>query len=347
MFVPGLGPAIQVSGVVKLTVNPSPLVIQLTFSGQMTVIELGTLGATAGDFILDLGPSGPNLWGVATVSASYPGLVAAGIILTASGTLEINTSSQVQNVTLQLPTGAGGAEQAAPYTLQPTSLEIAVTGQAALRPPGTSTDLLDLTGGFYIGINPQGLQIYAVATLSVGGVQLGQATGLIIISSGKGVPGIPGIAGLLTVGGSASLGLPDVGSLFSITGTATVMFNTTLADQTFQIPAEFLALQPAGDPTTVTVYGAAPALTGQPDVGRGAVHICLDHDQRAADDRRRDHLHGLHPDRGGRRVPGRRARDQWCGLGVDLVPRIAHRADQPVRVRRRADRGRGSSAASS
>ncbi len=267
VFVPGLGPAIQESGVVKLTVNPSPLVIQLTFSGQMTVIELGTLGATAGDFILDLGPSGPNLWGVATVSASYPGLVAAGIILTASGTLEINTSSQVQNVTLQLPTGPGGAEQAAPYVLQPTSLEIAVTGQAALRPPGTSTDLLDLTGGFYIGINPQGLQIYAVATLSVGGVQLGQATGLILISSGKGVPGIPGIAGLLTVGGSASLGLPDVGNLFSITGTATVMFNTTLADQTFQIPAEFLALQPAGDPTTVTVYGAAPTLTGQPNVG--------------------------------------------------------------------------------
>ncbi len=268
VYIPGISqPALDVTAAVKLTVDPTNKVIALTFSGQMSVIYLGTLGYTAGSFVLDVGPDGPNLWGVATVSATYPALAAAGLYLTASGTLEVNTSTQTKNVTLQLPSGPNGAEQAAPYTLQPTSLQIAVTGQAALRPPGTSTDLVDLTGGFYIGVSPQGLQVYAVATAAIGGVQLGQATGLIIISTGVGSNGIPGIAGLLTIGGTASLGLPDVGSLISITGTATVMFNTTLTDQTFPIPAEFLALQAPGDPTSITVYGAPPGLSGQPNPG--------------------------------------------------------------------------------
>ncbi len=268
VYIPGLSqPALDVVADVKLTVDPVAKVVSLTFSGQLTVIYLGVLGYTAGSFTLDLGPSGPNLWGVATVSASYPGLAAEGLYLTASGTLEVNTSTQAKDVTLQLPTGPNGAEQAAPYHLQPTSLQIAVTGQAALRPPGTSTDLIDLTGGFYIGISPQGLQVYAVATLQIGGVQLGQATGLIMISTGINQPGIPGIAALLTVGGTASLGLPDAGSLITISGSATVMLNTTFADQTFQIPAQFVALQAPGDPTSITIYGAPPGLSGQPNPG--------------------------------------------------------------------------------
>ena len=53
----------------------------------------------------------------------------------------------------------------------------------------------------------------------------------------------------------------------SITGSATVMFNTTLENQTFQIPAEFIALQAPGDPTSITVYGAPPGLSGQPNPG--------------------------------------------------------------------------------
>jgi len=46
----------------------------------------------------------------------------------------------------------------------------------------------------------------------------------------------PGVAGMLTVGSSAGIGLPNIGNIFSVSGSVSVMFNTTRQDQVFQIP---------------------------------------------------------------------------------------------------------------
>src|SRR5262249_24208511 len=73
----------------------------------------------------------------------------------------------------------------------------------------------------------------------------------------------PGVAGYLKVGSSAGLGLPNVGSLFSIKGSVSVMFNTTRQEQNFKIPDAFLPLLHPGDPTTITIFAAAPGLDGQ------------------------------------------------------------------------------------
>ena len=91
----------------------------------------------------------------------------------------------------------------------------------------------------------------------------GDATGLIVIVTGFGAGQNPGVAGYLTVSAGASLGLPDVGDLFELSGSVTVMFNTTLQDQVFDIPDAFLPLLDEGDPTTIEIFAAAPGLDGQ------------------------------------------------------------------------------------
>ncbi len=49
-----------------------------------------------------------------------------------------------------------------------------------------------------------------------------------------------GVAGSMTVSQGGGIGLPGLGTLFSATGSTTLMFNTTLRDVTFTIPDEFL-----------------------------------------------------------------------------------------------------------
>ena len=74
---------------------------------------------------------------------------------------------------------------------------------------------------------------------------------------------IPGVAGKFTVSAERGIGLPNVGTLFSASGSVSIMFNTTLRDQTFKIPDAFLPLLHPGEPTEITIYGSAPGLDGQ------------------------------------------------------------------------------------
>ena len=118
-----------------------------------------------------------------------------------------------------------------------------------------------------MSIDPAKIQIYATASLSfgIGDAQLtyGEATGLIVVSTGLEAGRNPGVAGFLTVGASAGIGLPGIGSLFQIKGSVSVMFNTTLQEQTFKIPDAFLPLLKPGEPTTITIHAAAPGLDGK------------------------------------------------------------------------------------
>src|SRR5213078_818111 len=71
-----------------------------------------------------------------------------------------------------------------------------------------------------------------------------------------------GVAGFLKVSASAGLGLPGLGDLFKISGSVTVMFNTTRQDQVFHIPEAFLPLLKPGEPTVIEIFASAPALDG-------------------------------------------------------------------------------------
>ncbi|HEX4527586.1 MAG TPA: hypothetical protein VH108_12695 [Gaiellaceae bacterium] len=260
---------VELKADVTLEIDTARNVFTLTFSGQLKLIKLGTVGATAGRFVLDMSntlSSGPQLWGVASLETNFSALEPYGIFLFAKGFLEINTTEQTHVETLSLPgVGTGGADLVKTFTLRPQSFALELVGQLRVRPPGTTTDLIRLQGGFFLSIDPAKIQIYATAELSfgVGDAQLtyGQATGLIIVRTGTD-GATPGVAGMLTVGSSAGLGIPGIGSLFSISGTVSVMFNTTKQDQVFQIPDDFLPLLHPGDPTSITIFKSAPGLDG-------------------------------------------------------------------------------------
>ncbi len=264
-------PLLELKAEVLLEINTARKLFTLTFSGQLKIIKLGTVGATSGRFVLDMGgglSAAPQFWGVATLETNFSALEQYGIFLFAKGTLQINTTTATKVETLTLKgLGPNGSDITRTFTLRPLSFALEVVGQARVRPPGTSTDLVRLQGGFFLSIDPAKIQIYATAELSfgLGDAQLtyGAATGLIVVSTGLEAGRNPGVAGYLTVGASAGLGLPGVGSLFQVKGSVSVMFNTTLQDQTFKIPDSFLPLLKPGEPTTITIFAAAPGLDGK------------------------------------------------------------------------------------
>jgi Ca2+-binding RTX toxin-like protein len=260
-------PLLSLTADVMLEIDTNRHLFTLTFDGELSIIKLGTVGATSGRFVLDTGSgfSGiPQLWGVASLQTNFSGLQPYGLFLDASGNLQINTTGQEHTESITLKgVGPGGTDLTQTYVLAPDSFSLQLVGQARIRVPGTTTDLVRLQGGFYLRIEASAtptFELYATASLSfgVGSAQInyGSATGLLLI-------GTDGIAGQLTISSGGSVGLPDVGNLFSATGTVTVMFNTTLHDKTFTIPASFLPLLNPGDPTSITIYGAAPTLSGQ------------------------------------------------------------------------------------
>ena len=79
-----------------------------------------------------------------------------------------------------------------------------------------------------------------------------------------------GIAASFTVGASAGLGIPGVGSIFSVSGSVNITLNTTLKDQTFEIPVSFHRLLEPGEPTTLNIFKARPSLDGQERAGAAA-----------------------------------------------------------------------------
>ena len=99
-------------------------------------------------------------------------------------------------------------------------------------------------------------------------VVYGEATGLLVVATGFNEDGsfngniLTGVAGLIQVNSSAGIGIPGVGDIFSVSGSVSVMFNTTLQDQVFNIPDAFLPLLQDGDPTSIVIYGSAPGLDG-------------------------------------------------------------------------------------
>ena len=266
-------PLMSVKAHVLLEIDPTRNVIKLSFDGQLSIYKIGTVGATAGKFVLDLGnglSAVPQFWGVATLETNFGALEPYGIFLFAKGTLQVNTTDSQKTETLTLSgLGPNGTDLTRTFVLPPLSFSLELVGQLRLRVPGSSTDLLRLQGGFYLSINPTRFQIYATAELSFGigdaQVVYAQASGLLVVVTGLGSGENPGVAGRLKVSQSAGIGLPDVGDLFSASGTVSVMFNTTFQDQSFRIPDAFLPLLHPGEPTTIEIYASQPKLDGTRD----------------------------------------------------------------------------------
>ena len=271
---PGLDkPLVDLKAQVIFEINPAAKTFILTFDGQLAIYALGTVGSTSGRFVLDLGDSStstPGLWGVATLETNFSALEQYGVFLYAKGTLQINTTGVEKTETIVLKgIGDGGTDVTRTFHLAAGSFQLEVAGQARIRPPGTTTDLMLLQGGFVLAIKTKPivqLTMYATASLSfgVGSAQLtyGSVTALFVLQGPDGSGLHAGVAGQITVGAGGGIGLPGNITGFQASGNVTVMFNTTLQDITFTLPDSFAPLVASGLPASLTIYGAAPGLDG-------------------------------------------------------------------------------------
>ena len=226
----------------------------------MSIYKLGTVGATSGRFVLSMGDglaAVPQFWGVATLETNFSSLEQYGLKLFAKGTLQINLTGQTKTETLTLRgLGEGGTDLTRTFVLNPYSFGLELVGQAIISAPGTTTELMRIQGGFFLNIQATptpALQMYLTGELSFGSgsarLVYGAATGLLLMSTDTSDGGVPGVAGSFKVSSGGGIGLPNMGTLFSATGSVSVMFNTTLRDKTFRIPDAFLPLLHPGEPT--------------------------------------------------------------------------------------------------
>ena len=258
-------PLIDLKATVVFEVNPTRKLFILTFDGQLSLIKLGVVGSTSGRFVLDLGDgtsSTPGFWGVATLETNFSELEQYGLYLFVKGTFQINTTGVQKTETITLKgIGDGDTDVTRTFVLEAGSFSLELVGQARIRPPDSTTDLLRLQGGFFIGLKTQGgfeLTLFATAELSfgVGSAQLtfGSATALVIINE-------DGIAGSIKIGAGGGLGLPNLPA-FSASGSVQVVFNTMRHDVTFVLPDSFRPLLINGDPGEITIFGSAPGFDG-------------------------------------------------------------------------------------
>ncbi|MDC0296391.1 hypothetical protein OAK95_01935, partial [Akkermansiaceae bacterium] len=289
-------PIIELSGEIIMEFDTERSVFSLDFNAQLALYKLGSVGASAGRFVIDNSRTVSDniqIWGVAALRTNFSFLEQYGLYLSAEGTLQLNLTSQEKTETLTFKGLDGGADRTETFVLAPELFAIELVGFARLRPPGAETDLISLEGGFYLSFSPSRFELFVNSSISFGAgessINFGESTGLLVIRTGQKVGETAGLAGAFRVSAGADIGLPDVGNIFKASGSVTVVVNTTMQNVTFQLPDSFLAIidgdelpgfAAAGtidsnddgvvneeDKASFTIYKSAPGIDGSPRVG--------------------------------------------------------------------------------
>ena len=114
-------PLLDISGSATLKVDTTRLVFTLDVTGNLSMYYLGTIGAAAGRFVLDLSAIGsatpsdsdffssltPKFWGVLEIQANLDKLTQFGIAANGTALLEINSTGDTKTETITLPGLAG------------------------------------------------------------------------------------------------------------------------------------------------------------------------------------------------------------------------------------------------
>ncbi|MBI1840417.1 MAG: hypothetical protein HYR88_06135, partial [Verrucomicrobia bacterium] len=206
---------VQLDGEVKLTFGASRITVDV--SATLEVSILGLLASAEGELIIDFA-DGFKMWGALKMKTS-DGLSAKlapfGITLQAQATFVINTTPDLQTVTLHPPSPE------APITINtdPQSFRITATGLARFQ-VGT-LEIFRIEGGFDFKIDKTGLSIIMVGALKVGPdpnpILTFQVTALLFAGMDQGVGGF---AGMFSVRLDSKLGP------FSVSGDFLVQINT-------------------------------------------------------------------------------------------------------------------------
>ncbi|HSO69543.1 MAG TPA: hypothetical protein VLQ67_07855, partial [Arachnia sp.] len=275
-------PLLHITAEVILEIDLARTAFILTFQGQISVYGLGAIGATAGRFVLVMGDENtnpmypvPQLWGVASIETNFEELEQYGLYISGSAQLRINLTNEVKTETLTLKgVGPGGTDLTETFVLQPFSFGFQILGQLIVAPGGT--ELMRVQGGVYlqISMNPPtpSMELFLTGSMSFGSgsarLEYGSVTGVLMISTRTTGGAIPGVAGSIRVSSGVGIGLPDIGTLFSARGSVSVIFNTTLVEQSFTVPDAFIPLLLPGQSPTFVIPASAPGIDGQPVPGR-------------------------------------------------------------------------------
>ena len=124
-------------------------VFSMDFNGELKLYKLGSVGASAGRFVVDNSntlSSTPQIWGVATIETNFSFLEQYGVFMFAKGTFQLNLTEHQKVETLTLRGLDGGADVTRTFTLAAHTFAIEMVGEARVRPLGTNTDLVKSPG---------------------------------------------------------------------------------------------------------------------------------------------------------------------------------------------------------
>ena len=174
------------------------------------------------------------------------------------------------------------------FVLEPEMFAIELVGSIKIKENGSSDpsadDWVDLFGGFYLKITPQRFELLVISAVRINPLGIsGTAIGLVIIDASLEGPGIPGIALMLSVqlsvgappesGDDDSASVSNLDGIFRLEGQVVVTLNTTLREQTLNVPTSFDDLMPADIPRVFTIHDSAPNPDGSDAGGTPAIYV--------------------------------------------------------------------------
>ena len=139
--------------------------VQVDMNGQIDLIYLGTVGAAAGRFVLEIpNDDDAGMWGVLRIDSNFQKLEDLGFHLDAYCLLQINTTDEAKSETLTLPGQAeDGSDLTETFEIGPEMFRIEAGGHLTLAPLGavTADGYFDVSNAGMVG----SLQLTAGLTL--------------------------------------------------------------------------------------------------------------------------------------------------------------------------------------
>ena len=228
------------------------------------------LGVAAGTLTIQKDGDSADIWGAFVLTVSAQDLVPltnAGITFGGQLFVQLNTTSVLKQVTLQLHPGS---QQ---LTLQPETFSLLISSTADFKVSGA--EMFQLTGTLALDMTPDHLAMFVDGSLLLGGggsstILTFNANGLIYIPMNNFVP--TGFAAKLSL--TVGLSVPNG---ISLGMKWLLVMNTTSADITYIIPAPLPTSPPtppipivtgpdysSSDPLALTSYETTVTVNGQP-----------------------------------------------------------------------------------
>ncbi|MEY3226396.1 MAG: hypothetical protein RLZZ536_1015, partial [Planctomycetota bacterium] len=238
--------------------------VSLDFSGSAEMLYIGTIGATAGKFVLEMPADGDlEFWGVARIDTNFAILRQYGVDAELYALLQINSSSSVKQETLTLKGQAeDGSDLTETYVLDPRLFRIEAGGSLTVKQPPTAVgqppgpELATISGAFSIEVSGSGLKAFAAGQLKFGPPET-----QILSLQAIGVLSITDLGVALDVQISSTIGATGpLADIFSMQQSGHLVLNTTSVAAEVNISNALLKFLPTDYVATLTTSNTNPSV---------------------------------------------------------------------------------------